>query len=167
MAVTERWTSPRGKDAEERATDIEGLDRWILSELHANGVTDVHDLAETAPVRARNMSVRCNAIRDRMYAMQKRGLVERVDTGMRASSWRAVEGADIDSAAPVFVAPRGERYGYKGEYRTAAEWDREMGFKPGTVSRRLRSGWTVSKAVTTEVRCNKERTRHVGRNRDL
>lgn len=155
MAVTERWTSPRERTAEERATDIEGLDRWILSRLHADGVTDVHDLAETAPVRARNMSVRCNAIRDRMYAMQRKGLVERVDTGTRASSWRAVEGADLDNAAPVFVAPRGERYGHRGEYRTAAEWDRVLGFKPGTVSRRLRSGWTVSKALTTEVRCNK------------
>jgi hypothetical protein len=154
MAVTERWTSPRERTAD-RLHDIEGLDRWILSKLHANGVTDVCRLAETAPVRERSISIRRKAVRYRMYAMQRKGLVERVDTGSRTSSWRATDGADIDAVTAEGADSGEERYGYKGEYRTAAEWDRVMGFGPGTVSKRLRSGWTVSKAVTTEVRCNK------------
>jgi hypothetical protein len=45
-----------------------------------------------------------------------------------------------------------------GKSQTAAQWDREMGYPQGTVTRRIDScGWSEEKAVTTPVRPCKKR----------
>lgn len=41
---------------------------------------------------------------------------------------------------------------YLGETKTLAEWSEKFGMYPGTVSHRLRSGWSVEEALTTPVR---------------
>lgn len=41
---------------------------------------------------------------------------------------------------------------YQGRTQTVSQWARELGFRPGLISERLRSGWTVEKALTTPVK---------------
>jgi hypothetical protein len=41
------------------------------------------------------------------------------------------------------------RLSFRGETRTAAQWDRYCGFRPATIWKRLNAGWTLERAITT------------------
>jgi hypothetical protein len=44
------------------------------------------------------------------------------------------------------------RISFGGEEMTVAQWSRKMGFKDKTLHWRLKSGWSIEKAITTKVR---------------
>jgi len=51
---------------------------------------------------------------------------------------------------------------YNGETKTLTQWAEFFGLKPVTLSRRIKKGWTVEKALTTEIIDRKSR-RNYGR----
>lgn len=49
---------------------------------------------------------------------------------------------------------------FDGETLTVSQWDTKMGYAKGTVSQRLRSGWSLAKAITQKTRHYDLRRRH-------
>lgn len=46
---------------------------------------------------------------------------------------------------------------YKGKTQTLTQWADEIGFLPSTLSERIRTGWSIEKALTTPVQKRKKR----------
>lgn len=90
MKVLSVYATP-GKSEKMRCVFREsGLNEEILRILGEHGPMTVREIAELTPISYRRDSIRRKTIRDRMYRLRDKGLIESVPNWKNESKWRLI-----------------------------------------------------------------------------
>lgn len=70
--------------------------------------------------------------------------------GRIQKGWSPIKAISTRDVYPI--TQRSHLITYNGVTRTQMEWTKALGFKKNTLSERIRTGWTIEKALTTPIR---------------